>query len=115
MQKLTERVVHENITRLFHLDMHAEHKSGSLPPVEWKIKGYKTSTQVHTHARTRTHTHTHTHHTEVDFLLQFSLADCAGFFKCQMSKESIIVLSVLFHAFTKLKQYEQLQENCNYS
>ena len=64
MQKLPERVVHETITRLFHLDMHSEHKSGSLPPVEWNIKGYKTSTQVHT---------------EVDFLLQFALADYEGF------------------------------------
>ena len=33
-----------------------------------------------------------------------------------MSKESLIILSkVLFHAFTKLKQYEQLPENYNSS
>ena len=37
-------------------------------------------------------------------------------FKCQMSKESLIILSnVLFHAFTKLKQYKQLPENYNSS
>ena len=33
-----------------------------------------------------------------------------------MSKESLIILSnVLFHAFTKLKQYEQLPGNYNLS
>ena len=47
---------------------------------------------------------------------KFAYADYAGFFKCQMSKESLIILSnVLFHAFTKLKQYEQLPENYNFS
>ena len=55
---------------------------------------------------------THTHYTEVDFLLQFVLGDYAGFFKSQISKESLKILSPdLFHAFTKLKQYEQLPEN----
>ena len=44
------------------------------------------------------------------------LADYAGFFKCQMPKESLIILSnVLFHASTKLKQYEQLPEIHNFS
>ena len=58
----------------------------------------------------KTSTHTYTH------MQKFVLADNAGFFKCQMSKESLIVLSnVLFHAFTKLKQYEQLPEICNFS
>ena len=37
-------------------------------------------------------------------------------FKCQMSKESLIVLNnVSFHAFTKLKKYERLPENYNSS
>ena len=39
-----------------------------------------------------------------------------GFFKRQISKESLIVSSnVLFHAFTKLKKYDQLPENYNSS
>ena len=100
--------------------MHSEHKYYSLillptPPVaEWNMKGCKTNTQTHTH----THTHTHTDtHTKVDFLLQFVLADYAGFsFKCQMPKESLIILNnILFHASAKLKQYEQLPENYNSS
>ena len=38
------------------------------------------------------------------------------FLKCHMSKESLIILrNVLFHAFTKLKEYEQLPENYNSS
>ena len=54
--------------------------------------------------------HSYTH------VQKFVLAYYAVFFKCQMSKESLIILSnVLFHAFTKLKQYEQLPENCNSS
>ena len=69
----------------------------------------QTHTQRHTHTRTHTHIHTYT---EVDFSLQFVFTDHAGFFKCQMSKESLITLSnVLFHVFTKLKQYEQLPKN----
>ena len=64
----------------------------SLPPLEWNIKGCKTSI----------HTYIHTHHTENTFLIQFVLADYAVLFKCQMSKESLITLSnVLFQAFTK--------------
>ena len=61
--------------RLFHFGLASEHKSYSLillptPPVgERNMKGCKTNT----------HTHTHTH-TQVDFLLQFVLADYAGFF-----------------------------------
>ena len=106
--------------------MHSEHKYYSLillptPPVaEWNMKGCKTNTHTythtHTHTHTRTHTHTHTHtHTKVDFLLQFVLADYAGFsFKCQMPKESLIILNnVLLHASAKLKQYEQLPKNYN--
>ena len=97
-------VVHETIIRSFHFDLHSEHKSCSLPPLEWNMKGCKTST------------HIQTHYTQVDFLLQFALADYDGFFKCHMSKESLIILSnVLFHPFTKLKQYEQLPENYNSS
>ena len=40
-----------------------------------------THTHTHTH-RTHTYTQTHTqrHHTEADMLLQFALADYAGFF-----------------------------------
>ena len=56
----------------------------------------------------KTSRHTYTH------IQEFVLADYAGFFKCQMSKESLIILSnVLLHAFTKLKQCEQLPENYN--
>ena len=52
----------------------------------------------------------------MDLLLQFVLAEYAGFFKCQMSKESLIILSnVLLHAFTNLKQYEQFPKNYNSS
>ena len=105
MQKLAEIVVHEAIKMLFHFDMNSEHKSCSLPPLEWNIKG---CTYTHTH----TYIHTYTHHTKVHFLLQFAFA---GYAKCQMSKESLIVLGVLFYAFTKLKQYEQLPENYNSS
>ena len=37
-------------------------------------------------------------------------------FKCQMSKESLIILNnVLFHGSAKMKQYEQLPENYNSS
>ena len=37
-------------------------------------------------------------------------------FKCQMSKQSLIILSnVLLYGSTKLKQYEQLPENYNSS
>ena len=58
----------------------------------------------------KTSTHTCT------YIQKFVLVDYAGFFKCQMSKESLITLSnALFHAFTKLKQYEQFPENCNSS
>ena len=65
---------------------------------------------------TLAYTHLHKHHAEVDFLLQFVLADYAGLFEWQMSKESLVILSnVLFHAFTKLKQYEQLPGNYNSS
>ena len=54
--------------------------------------------------------HTHTH------IQKFVRADYAGFFKSQMSEESLILLSnVLFHAFTKLEQYEQLPEKYNSS
>ena len=49
-------------------------------------------------------------HTEVCSCWQCS------FIKCQMSKESLIILSNnLLHVFTKLKQYEQLPENYNSS
>ena len=55
------------------------------------MKGCKTSTLPYTNIQ------------------KFVLDDHAVFFKGQMSKESLIILgNVLFHAFTKLKQYEQL-------
>ena len=58
----------------------------------------------------KTSTHTYTH------MQKFVLADYAGFFKCQMSKESLIILSnALFHGFTKLKQCKQLPEIYNFS
>ena len=99
---LAELVVHKTI-KFFPFDLYSEHKSWSPPPLEWNMKGCKTQ-----------HIHIHTHHIEVDFLLQFVLADYARAFKCQMSKESLIISSnVLFHAFTKLKQYKQLPENYN--
>ena len=90
------------------------------------MKACKISAHIHAHTHTHTHTRTYTHtytqtqthrrHTEADFLLQFALADHTGFFQSQMSKESLIVLSnVSFHAFTKLKQYDQLPENYNSS
>ena len=87
-------VVHKTIIKLLHFNLHSEHKSYSLPPLEWNMKGCKTSTHIHTDIQ------------------KFVLVDYAGVFKCQMSKESLIILSnVLFHAFAKLKQYEQLPEN----
>ena len=109
MQKLAEIVVHETIKMLFHFDMNSGHKSCLLPPLEWSIKG---CTHTHTHTHTHTRAHTYTHHTNVHFLLQFAFA---GYAKCQMSKESLIVLGVLFYALTKLKQYEQFPKNCNSS
>ena len=91
-------VVHKTMIKLFHFNLHLERKSCSLPPLEWDMKGCKTSRHAYTH------------------ILKFFLADYAGFFKFQISKESLIILSnVLFHAFTKLKQYEQLPENYNSS
>ena len=84
-------VVHKTIMKLFHFDLHLEHKSCSLPPLECNMKGCKTSTHAYTHMQ------------------KFVLADYAVFFKCQMSKESLIIFSnISFHAFTKLKQYEQV-------
>ena len=55
--------------------------------------------------KTSTHTYTHMH--------KFVLADYAGFFKYQMCKILIMLSNVLFHAFTKLEQYELLPENFN--
>ena len=93
---IAEMVVHKTIIKSFHFNLHLERKSYSLPPLEWNMKGCKTSRHTYTH------------------ILKFFLADYAVFFKFQMSKESLTILSnVLFHAFTKLKQYEQLPENYN--
>ena len=110
--KIAEMVVHKTIIRSFHIDLHSEHKSCLLPQVEWNIKGCKTKTDLHTQ------------HAEVNFFITicscwpcwvftcFAHADYAA--KCQMSKESLIILSnVLFHSFTKLKQYEQRPEKYN--
>ena len=77
------------------------------------MKACKISTHIHAH----THTHTHTNTDILQKLIFYNnllLLTILGFFKRQMSKESLIVLSnVLFHAFTKLKQYDQLPENYN--
>ena len=65
---------------------------------------------THTHARA----HTRTHIQKMIFLYSLFLLTMLVSFKCQMSKELLITLSnVLFHSFTKLKQYEQLPENYN--
>ena len=71
-----------------------------------------THTHPHTHARTQENTHTHP---EVDFFFySLFLLTMLVSFKCQMSKELLITLrNVLFHAFTKLKPYEQVRENHN--
>ena len=37
-------VVHETNIKLFHFDLHLEHKSCLLPPLEWHMKGCKAST-----------------------------------------------------------------------
>ena len=75
-------VAHKTIIKLFHSDLHLEYKSCSLTPLEWNRKGCKTSTHTYTHMQ------------------KFVISAYAGFFKCQMSKESLIILSnVLFHAF----------------
>ena len=42
-------VVHKTIIKLFHFDLHLDHKSCSLPPLEWNMKGCKTSTHTYTH------------------------------------------------------------------
>ena len=63
-------VVYKTI-KLLHLDLHLEHKSSSVPPLEWNMKGCKTSTHTYTHIQ------------------KFVLTDYAVFFKCQMSKESL--------------------------
>ena len=66
-----------------------------------------------THARMHAHTHTHT---EVDFSLQFVLADYAGFFYVSNDKGVINNIEQYFDScFTKLKQYEQLPEKYNSS
>ena len=66
-----------------------------------------------THARMHAHTHTHT---EVDFSLQFVLADYAGFFYVSNDKGVINNIAQCFDScFTKLKQYEQLPEKYNSS
>ena len=75
---------------------------------------------THTHTHTEhTHTHRHTHRDTIQKLICYYnllLLTMLGFFKRQISKESLIVSSnVLFHAFTKLKKYDQLPENYNSS
>ena len=42
-------VVHKTILKLFHFDLHLDHKSCSLPQLEWNMKGCKTSTHTYTH------------------------------------------------------------------
>ena len=70
-----------------------------------KIK-YVKYTNTLTHKQTRTHT-------QVDFSIYLVFTDYACFFL--ISKESIMLDNVWFHAFIKLKQYQQLQENCTLS
>ena len=40
-------VVHETNIKLFHFDLHLEHKSCLLPPLEWHMKGCKASTHTY--------------------------------------------------------------------
>ena len=42
-------VVHKTIIKLFHFDLHLDHRSCSLPSLEWNMKGCKTSTHTYTH------------------------------------------------------------------
>ena len=44
-------VVHKTIIKLFHFDLHLEHMSCSLPPLEWNMKGCKTSAHTYTHIK----------------------------------------------------------------
>ena len=68
-----------------------------------------TNTHTHTHARKKTRTHIQNF-----FFYNLLLLTMLVSFKCQMSKELLITLrNVLFHAFTKLKPYEQVPENHN--
>ena len=39
--------VHKTIIKLFHFNLHLEHKSSSLPPLEWNMKGCKISTHTY--------------------------------------------------------------------
>ena len=79
--------------------------------------GGLTHTHTHTHTHKHTHTYNYTHtrtHAEVDFSFQFVLTNYTSFF--EVPKESLVIFGkVLFHAFTKLNQYQQFQENCNFS
>ena len=76
---------------------------------EWNMKGCKTNTYTHTH------THTYAHIQKMIFYCNLFLLTILDTFKCQMSKESLIILNnVLFHASAKLK-YEQFTENYNSS
>ena len=54
--------VHKTIIKLFHFDLHLEHKSCSLPPLEWNMERFKTSAYIYTH------------------IPKFVLADFAGVF-----------------------------------
>ena len=40
---------HKTIIKLFHFDLHLEHKSCSLPPLVWKMERFKTSAYTYTH------------------------------------------------------------------
>ena len=67
-----------------------------------KLTHAHTQTDTHTKTHTKTHTHAQTHaYTEVYFSLQLVFTDHAGFFKCQMSKESLITLSNVLFMFSK--------------
>ena len=70
-----------------------------------------TNTHTHTHARKKTRTHIQK---LIFFFYSLFLLTMLVSVKCQMSKELLITLrNVLFHAFTKLKPYEQVPENHN--
>ena len=47
--QIAEMVVHKTIIKLFHFDLNLQHKSCSLPPLEWNMKGCTTSTHTHTY------------------------------------------------------------------
>ena len=78
-------VAHKTIIRLFHFDSHSECVCVCVCVCVLVLVCVPASKLI--------------------FYYNLFLLTMLGFFKCQMSKESLIILSnVLFHTFTKLKQ-----------